>query len=489
MCDNTRDMRARIPLVFLALAAGTATVMLCASPALAQPAPTSPAPLPPPGAEPPIVIPPLPDVNDPMLAPMPPATKNLATLEEALTLVKARSTDLRVAYLETERAAGQTRVALAGLLTTINGNVTVTKNLITRTATQPALVGGGLGTVSVTTPTSDPFLTGGVTVIQPIVNLRNYHNWKTAQEFEKVQKLSLEDVQRNLALNLANALVGVVTAERVAELNRASFRTTLERLDLTRRRRTLGAATGLDVARAQLDVETARASIVTGDESLRQSREALGLAVGMPQQVGVSKQLDINGLEHAALTSCRVAPSLEARADIAAARQRVIVAARNHDNVKLQFLPTLNAVSGLNTTTLDTGSAYPTTWNIQAVLAVPLWEGGARYGLLRDTEAQTREAEMSLESLRRNATVQLEQAKRGVSVADASLKVATDHRALAAETDRLVRAGYAEGQFTSLDLVTAAATLRNADIDLALKEFGLVQARILAILSLATCPF
>ena len=76
-----------------------------------------------------------------------------------------------------------------------------------------------------------------------------------------------------------------------------------------------------------------------------------------------------------------------------------------------------------------------------------------------------------------------------MSVAETSRKVAADARALAAETDRLVRAGYIEGQCTSLELVAAALTLRQADINLALKEFGLVKARVLAILSLATCPW
>ena len=473
-------MRAPSPLLLLL------ALTSFSAPVLAQPSPPSPqgtAPAqPPPGAPAPVVIPPLPDVNDPMLTPMAPAARNLATLEEALGLVKARSTDLRFAYLETERAAAQTRIALAGLLTNINGTGFLTKNLITRTSDQP-FVG------SVTTPTPDIFANGTLTLVQPIVNVRNIHSWGTAKEFEKVQQLSLEDTQRKLSLNLANALVGVVTAERLAELNRAGFRTTLERLDLTRRRRTLGAATGLDVARAQLDAESARAAIVGGDESLRQAREALGLAVGLPEQVGVSKELNIDGLERAALSACKIAPSIDARADIAAARQRVLVAERGADNVKLQFLPSLNAQSGLSTTTLDTGAAPTTTWNIQAVLAVPIWDGGVRYGALRDANAAAREAEAVLEGLRRNAIVQLDQAKRGVSVAESALKVSTDTRALAAETDRLVRTGYAEGQFTSLDLVTAAATLRNADIDLALKEFGLVQARILAILSLASCPF
>src|SRR5512140_1422071 len=131
-------MRARIPLLLLALSA-VSTPAFAQQPAAPQPAPA--------GAEPPIVIPPLPDVNDPMLTPMPPAQRNLATLDEALTLVKARSTDLRIAYLETERASAQTRVALAGLLTTINGTASLTKNLITKTTPQPAFLGGGTVTV------------------------------------------------------------------------------------------------------------------------------------------------------------------------------------------------------------------------------------------------------------------------------------------------------------------------------------------------------
>ncbi len=43
------------------------------------------------------------------------------------------------------------------------------------------------------------------------------------------------------------------------------------------------------------------------------------------------------------------------------------------------------------------------------------------------------------------------------------------------------------GQGTSLDLVTAAAALRQAEINLALADFSLVKAKILAVLSLATC--
>src|SRR5262249_20580109 len=158
--------------------------------------------------------------------------------------------------------------------------------------------------------------TGNINLTQPILALRAWHAIGTTYVAERAAKLSVDDLKRNIALGVANSLVGVVTAERIAELNRIGFRSALERLALAQRRRALGAATGLDVVRAQQDVETARATLVTGDESLRQSREALGLALGVPVQMGVAPNINLDGLEADARRACKVAPSIDDRADI-----------------------------------------------------------------------------------------------------------------------------------------------------------------------------
>src|SRR5262249_23206872 len=117
------------------------------------------------------------------------------------------------------------------------------------------------------------------------------------------------------------------------------------------------------------------------------------------------------------------------------------------------------------------------------------WEGGARYGQLKNSRALEEQAAQNLEALKRAATIQVTQAQRAVSVAEQSRKVASDLRALAAETDRLTRVGWQEGQGTSLELVVAAANLRQAEITLALREFDVTRARILALLALASCPW
>jgi len=433
-------------------------------------------------------LPPPPSVDDPMLAPQPRPKIEITTWDEALRYVRARSTDLRIAAAQVEQAEAQARIALAAALPTINGTSTFTHNLITNDTLQPARVGDQIAFRPVSTPFPN-FLTAGLTASQPVLALRGWYAIGTANRSAHVAELSLKDAKRVIALNVANAIVAVVTAERLAELNRVGLLNALTRLELTTRRTQLGSGTGLDVIRGRQDVETARATLVQGDESLRQARESLGLALGAPEQVGVPASVDLNGLEASARNTCQPGAKLEDRADIAALEGRVEVAHRGINDAKLQFAPTVDLRSTVATTTVDTGAAPNTTWNIQAVLTVPIWDGGVRYGNLRNARALETVAGQNLEAARRTATIEIERARRGVAVAEDRRRVAAQTRDLAAENDRLTRTAYLEGRGTSLELVTAAQALREAEIQLALRDFDLVRARVAAVLALATCPW
>ncbi|MBK6691626.1 MAG: TolC family protein [Myxococcales bacterium] len=435
-------------------------------------------PAPPAAPSPAANLPAPPSVNDPMLAPMPPAKRNVSTWEEVLTFVRARSTDLQIALADVTRAEGQSRSALAGALPSLTAQGTVAKDIITHE------IPVGPGTVS-QQPNPDVYVNGSLGLTQPVLALRAWHSIETARMNESVAKLGVSEVKRTITLRVANAVIGVVTAERVAELNRVGLRTSLERLDLSVRKKALGAATGLDVLRSQQDVEQARATLITGDESLRQAREALGLALGVPEPVGVVADVNLDGIQRSAANSCKAAGSIDERSDLAAARARQEVAERGTRDVRYQYFPTINAQSNLRANSRSPQTSP--TWEILGVLNFPLWEGGARYGAMKTAEADIVRSESTLTSLRRSANVEVGQAMRGVGVAEQSRKVASDSRALAAEAERLARAGFLEGQGTSLELVLAAQALRQAEVTLALKEFELVRARLAALLAASNC--
>jgi multidrug efflux system outer membrane protein len=465
-------------------------LLLCfPAPALAQPRPANPpaapspgAPAqPPPASTPALALPPPPPVSDPLLAPVPPPRRVLSSWQEAVAYLRARSTDLKVAFDQVLQAEATTRIALAQYLPSLGSTAGVTHQFLTSAGVYFSTAGA----TSAQTTTM-----GNVQLQQTVVNVQQFDQISIDELNEDANKLTVDDRKRTLALSLANQIVAVVTAERSAEINRVGLKVALEQLEITRRKQALGAANGLDVVRAEQNAANARATLVSGDESLREAREALGLALGVAEEVGVAHDVNVNGLAENALSSCRPVKDVDERPDIASARTSLDVAKRNLRNVYYQFLPTLNAQS--TATWFSPAPSFGTpdpTWSIQGILQVPWFDGGVRYGNLRYARAAEDIAAQNLESLRRQAIIQVEQAQRQLTVAEVADRVATEQRDLAAKNDLMTQTAYMAGQGTSLELVTASEAHRQAELNLALADFNVVKARMLAVLALATCPW
>ena len=330
---------------------------------------------------------------------------------------------------------------------------------------------------------------GGVQLTQDIINAQEWDQISIDELGEDAARLTVDDEKRTLALSLANQIVSVVTLEPKLKINGWVCRLALEQLEIARRKQSLGAANGLDVVRAEQNAANARAALVTGDETLREAREALGLSLGIPEETGVAPDVNVGGLADDAKASCRVVNSVDERPDVASARVSLDVAKRNLRNVWLSWVPTVTAQSNVNGASIA-GTGYPNpTWSITGVLQVPIWDGGNRYGLARQARAAQDIAAQKLEALRRQAIIAVEQAQRQLEVAELSDRVSREQRDLAAKNDFMTQTAYSAGQGTSLELVTASEAHRQAEINLALADFNVVKARILAVMSLATCPW
>jgi len=441
-----------------------------------------------------------PVVNDPMLAPVPPARRTLQSWDEAVGYLRARSTNLKIAVDQVLQAEAQTAIALAQYLPSLGGcsggtgaygcaNGAYTHQLITRQA--PATINGQAVNGVANTgrlPVPDTF-TGTLSLSQDILNIQELDQIGINRLGERASHLTVEDTRRTLELSLATQVVAVVTAERSAELNRVGLRVALEQLELTRRKAKDGAATGLDIVRAQQNAANARASLVAGDEALRQSREALGLALGIPEETGVAPTLRADGFAADAEAACHAVSDVDDRPDIAAARTNVEVAKRALRNVWYSFVPTVTGQAALSATSVAP-SGYPNpTFSIGAVLTVPIWDGGTRLGNVKNARAAEDIARETLEATKRQALIQIEQAQRGIEVAEVSMRVAREQRDLAAQNDQLTQLAWSHGQGTSVDLVTASEAHRQAELGVAVAEFSVVKARLAASLALATCPW
>jgi multidrug efflux system outer membrane protein len=427
------------------------------------------------------------DVKDPMLEPVPPAPNVLSSWKDVVRFIHQRSTTLHIAAAGVEQANGEARRALAASLPILTANSTLTHHILHGT-------GERLGTdrvtpVQVRIPNPDGLIVGSIDLRQPIFNLGAWYARDTAKERVKVAELSAQDTQRQLIATVALTTADVITKGRVSESSRASLASGLSTLDLTRRRAALGAANAIDVLRAEQEVSTARAGLVSADESLRQAREALGAALGFTGGWGVAPSLTSEALERTASTICKPLPGVEHRSDILSAQSSVRAAERDRTAVDLTYAPTVDFTSTLGITSNKSGSANgtPVTWIVGGRLVWPIFDGGDRYGQARAANAAETVAREQLTQKTRDATLQITQADRAIAVARANLEVSVTARNIAKESARLSRLAFINGNGTSFDLVDSARRVREAEIDLLIKEFQVFQARLTAFLSRANC--
>ena len=134
---------------------------------------------------------------------------------------------------------------------------------------------------------------------------------------------------------------------------------------------------------------------------------------------------------------------------------------------------------------LPSGEALCVGNRFRVILA---FNEGSNYAGTREVNAQQANIVREQFALtRRQARVQIVQTTRAVQVAEANLRVSAQNRDLAAESVRLSRIAYTSGAGTSFDLVDTQRRLREAELDLAIKEFEVVRAKVAALLALATC--
>lgn len=209
-----------------------------------------------------------------------------------------------------------------------------------------------------------------------------------------------EETQRSarlvLVANVADAWLTLAAERqrlRLAEELRDSQQRTLA---LTERQYELGAASGLQRARARTAFEAARGEVARSVTAVTQARLALELLAGQPLPESL-----LPPAQGDAATALPVLPAglpgevLLQRPDLRAAEQALQAAAFDVGTARAARFPrlTLTASAGLRSPELDGlfrgGSSF---WSLLPTLELPLFDAGARRAQVQVSEAAQREA-------------------------------------------------------------------------------------------------
>jgi len=339
----------------------------------------------------------------------------------------------------------------------------------------------------VTLPPS-PQEDASIMLTQPILAPRTWYAIGTADRTIDLAKMSVDDTRRTLINGVADAIVSVVSAEQVSEINRSALKATLRRLSLTKRGVELGTGANLDTVRFEQDVTAARQTLVDGDEQLLQAREALGIVLGANEAFGVTADIKLDDIEASTGTTCKPG-ALKDRADIRSLYAKREISERAVTDADLEYSPTADIISTLSASSEPLVANGHGSWNVMGVITIPIWDGGVRYGDRRVAKVGVTESELAIQGAERQATVQVSQAQRAVRVAQADRDLAERARDQNKEIMRLADAAYVGGTGTSFDIVDATDKLRQAELSLAQKELTLTRAKIGALLATANCTY
>lgn len=426
------------------------------------------------------------NLSDPLLQAQLPAAKVLSNWQQAITLVRSNSTNLKSALLQIQQAEAQARQALAQSYPSLSANGNISRHLLLGEAApnplNPASNGGSI---------PDPATTwqAGLNLRIPVIAPQAWYDGATAKSAIELAKLSSSETERLLLAGLADAIVNVITSERLLEVSQVSLRSTLSTLELNTRRESLGGGSQVDVLRAEQEVASARAQVIAALEGVQRSREALGLALGSEESYSVAPNIQIDALVSDANAVCHREQNVTQRSDIRVAQSNTELAARRLKSVDYGFYPTLDLVSGatLFGSTNQSPNRERVTWTVAGVLNWTLYDGGARYAGRDVAATQLGLARETLTDTRRKALLQLSQTARAVRVAAANLAVSQKARDISQKSSELSKIAFINGAGTAFDVVDTERRLRSSELDLAIKEFELVKAKITALLAQASC--
>jgi multidrug efflux system outer membrane protein len=378
------------------------------------------------------------------------------TFAETIQLALAHASDARLADDEVARTKGLLAEATAAL-----------RPLIGVQASYQQLEGDR--SVNLRETVAGESLIAGVTASMPVLNFRERADRRRAADVVEVEQATAATTRRAVAIEAGKAYLAVFTAKRIIEVAEVARTTAQAHVEFAQSRRAGGIGTDLDIARAQAELATDDAQLASAQTAEVRAEEALGVITGQDTPLRSSDepvlQDNPGGLE------------LAARADLRGGQRRLDSAVWSRRQQWAEWMPTLslNGIAFYDAPQIDPTPSFG--FQILAVLAVPLYDGGFRDGLRQERDAVVAEANEELLQLDRVATSEV----RVDQVAVARARQARDAAHEAAEFTQhaleLANIAYSGGTGTGLDVIDAQRSARDAAAQAVIADDDLRQAQ------------
>ncbi|MGA7437550.1 MAG: TolC family outer membrane protein [Luteibacter sp.] len=311
------------------------------------------------------------------------------------------------------------------------------------------------------------------TVSQSVVDFSKYADLKAARSSADSQNATYEAALQQLSTRVATAYFQVLTNDDALTFQKANEQALARQLEQAQQRFDVGLSAITDVQDAKAQHDTAVAQVITAENTLADSREALTQITGQPAD-NLKKLRDQLPMDAPSPNDAKawVAEAVKSSPTIIAAQYNVESAEHSISSARAGHLPTLDATLGYSKSTqwsqnVGTTSSSSTlngrgSTSVGLTLNVPIFSGGATQSRVRQSIYQRDAAQDSLESTRRQVVRDTLNFYRSV-VAGISKVEATKAAVESAESARdATQAGFEVGTRTIVDVLIAQQNLTSS---------------------------
>jgi len=345
--------------------------------------------------------------------------------------------------------------ALAGLLPNVSAATSASRQVINLEAygfpTEPSIIG--------------PFnvFDARVYLSQPIVDLRALNDARAASAKERAEKLGVRSARDLVTLVAVNLYLETVAATSRIEATHAQQATAEALLKQASDMKASGVVAGIDVLRAQVQLQNQRLRTIGAENELEKTKLQLARAIGLPsgQTFTLTDRIPYAPLAADVSVDTTLKTAFENRADYLAARERLAAAEASHRAATEDHLPTVHMDADYGALGQSPSDSHP-TYRVAATLRIPIFDAGRSTGRRLESEAELNRRRAELEDLRGRVEYDVRAALLDLRAAAQQLEAAQANVTLAGQELEQSRDRYAAGVSGSLEVTQSQESVAAA---------------------------
>jgi outer membrane protein len=286
---------------------------------------------------------------------------------------------------------------------------------------------------------------------------------------------------------VSKAYYDVLLAQDMAETTRKSLELIKAHLDEVTKIYKQGLTADYDLLRAQVQVTNINTGYLQSVNQLQLARTSFINILGLPlengeQELKLTDKLIYESTGQLSEDKVQLV-AFQNRADLTQARLRVSMQRKNIDLVKGEALPTFFLFSNVGRANppqnIMGGSGWDSYWNIGAMFAMPVFEGGRIKGKITQERAALQQVQLMQKDIEEKIRLDVKQALLNLKNMEELVNSQKENVKQAEEGLRLARLGYEQGIRTQLEVLDTQMALDSARKNMSEALYAHMMARLM----------